>query len=607
MSFVPILTVACLLSAGLPLTCSQLVNQKVDRVIDVSSQLVKVTSRIQVANGAGQGPATAYSLIFDAPDRLAFVKATIASPNNEKERTNLSVQRVAGTDEWTIDLSESPIAGGSVSPVIEVNAVFSKLLTPHPAAIEQSEKQLVLYQGNHYFLTPYVTETQSTKVKIPAGSQIESYSKLKPNSQSSNTIDFGPYTKIAPISNSKMLIHYENNSPFLTVTRMERTIEISHWAGVLSVEEDIDIRHEGAVLRGSFSRYDFQRETNNGISAVKNFRTKLPATASDVYYRDEIGNISTSNLRQTSSHVLLDLRPRFPLFGGWKTHYLLGYTLPANDYLFNDGNQFVMRLPFVNHVYDNSLIEDYTVRVVLPEGAADVKLRLPFSVNRDRDQVRKTYLDTLGRTVVVLRKSNLVENHVQDFEVHYTYNRMWMLQEPLLLVSALFLLCLCIILYVRLDFNLTTDPFRDVSQKVAATLALITRHQENRESLYEQYDTATTKFKSQKDVSAYQATLKRLNAEHKQETQSIGDLIARLKEQGASAELVDRISDLQRLDKSLKEQLQAQTMLAEKVVSGKMQKQAYLEADKKILLSKHEAADRLRHLTSCLLDLSNCA
>ena len=600
------LLLLCLLTGS---AASQLVNHKVDRVVDVSTQLVKVTTRIQVANAAGQAPASSYTLLFHAPHRLSFVRATIASATNEKDRTPLLVQRVAGSsaewEEWTVDLSDNPVAAGSVSPQIEVLAVFTKLLKPHPAEIDQSEKQLVVYDGSHYFFSPYQTLTQTTKVKIPVASQIESYSKLKPNAQSANTIDFGPYENIAPKSYSKLLIHYENNSPFLTVSRLDRLIEISHWAGVISVEEDIDVRHEGAVLRGPFSRYDFQREANSGVSAVKNFKTKLPASASDVYYRDEIGNISTSNLRQTSSHVVVDLRPRFPLFGGWKTHYLLGYSLPANDYLFNDGNQFVVRLPFVDHIYDNSVIDDCTVRIVLPEGAADVKLRLPFSVTRDRDQIRKTYLDTFGRTVVVLRKTNLVEHHVQDFEVHYTYNRLWMLQEPLLLVSFLFALCLCVIIYVRLDFNLTTDPFKDVSHKVAATLSVLTRHQENREALYEQYDSATSKFKSQKDTNAYQATLKRLNGEHKQETQAIADLITRLKDEGASPELIDRISDVQRLDRSLREQLQQQTALAEKVVSGKMQKQAYLDADKKLLTGKQEVADRLRSLTSCLTDLAN--
>lgn len=66
-------------------------------------------------------------------------------------------------------------------------------------------------------------------------------------------------------------------------------------------------------------------------------QTILPASAKDVYYRDEIGNISTSHLHETDDGVELELRPRFPLFGGWKTNYYIGYNVPSYQYLFNSG------------------------------------------------------------------------------------------------------------------------------------------------------------------------------------------------------------------------------------------------------------------------------
>ncbi len=66
-------------------------------------------------------------------------------------------------------------------------------------------------------------------------------------------------------------------------------------------------------------------------------QTLLPAAARDIYYRDEIGNISTSHLREMDDSVELELRPRFPLFGGWKTHYYIGYNVPSYQYLYNSG------------------------------------------------------------------------------------------------------------------------------------------------------------------------------------------------------------------------------------------------------------------------------
>ena len=114
-------------------------------------------------------------------------------------------------------------------------------------------------------------------------------------------------------------VHYENNRPFLEITRLHRTLELSMW-GNIAVEETVDVRHVGAKLKGSFSRLDFQRE-NSGVSAVKSFKTVLPASASGVYYRDDIGNISTSALRVLDDSVEVELRPRFPLFGGWKVFH----------------------------------------------------------------------------------------------------------------------------------------------------------------------------------------------------------------------------------------------------------------------------------------------
>ena len=72
---------------------------------------------------------------------------------------------------------------------------------------------------------------------------------------------------------AELRIHSENNSPFLTVTHLERVIEVSHW-GNIAVEESIQIRHSGAELNGPFSRYDYQRTQDPGAS-VKSFKVLL--------------------------------------------------------------------------------------------------------------------------------------------------------------------------------------------------------------------------------------------------------------------------------------------------------------------------------------------
>lgn len=98
-----------------------------------------------------------------------------------------------------------------------VEEVFVHAMTPFPTKITQSEKQYVLFSGNHYYYTPYTVKKQTTTVSL-ATSSVESYSKLKPTSLSDNTITYGPYIDVGAFSANPMRIHFENNTPFLSVS-----------------------------------------------------------------------------------------------------------------------------------------------------------------------------------------------------------------------------------------------------------------------------------------------------------------------------------------------------------------------------------------------------
>ena len=324
-----------------------------------------------------------------------------------------------GSSVYRVELKKALAAGESV--VVTVEVVLGKALEMFPAEIVQREKQLVLLKGNHYAYLPYKCKTQSTQVKLPS-STVESYSKLKPVSQSDSTINYGPYTNQEPYAFDEMSIHYENNNPFLVVSKMERVIELSMW-GNIAIEETIDVKHNGALLKGSFSRYEFQRE-NSGVAAVKSFKTYLPASARDVYYRDDIGNISTSAMRILEDAVEVDLRPRFPLFGGWKTHYVLGYNVPSYEYLYNTGDDFVLNMRMIDHVFDDMLVEDFTLKVILPEFSDVGKFNAPYPTERLKDRLHFTYLDYVGRPVITVRsKGVLTEKQIMDFQLEFKYSK----------------------------------------------------------------------------------------------------------------------------------------------------------------------------------------
>ena len=59
---------------------------------------------------------------------------------------------------------------------------------------------------------------------------------------------------------------------------------------------------------------------------------------------------------------------RFPLFGGWQTRYYYGYNMPSYEYLFHEGSRYLLKMRFIDHVFDDQLIQKVTVKIILPEG-----------------------------------------------------------------------------------------------------------------------------------------------------------------------------------------------------------------------------------------------
>lgn len=72
---------------------------------------------------------------------------------------------------------------------------------------------------------------------------------------------------------------------------------------------------------------------------------------------------------------------------------------------------------FVDHIYDEQMIDHATVKIVLPELVTDIEFIPPYAVTEGPREVLKTYLDTTGRTVLVYTATKLVGEHIKDFTV----------------------------------------------------------------------------------------------------------------------------------------------------------------------------------------------
>lgn len=423
------------------------VNSKIDRIIDLSSQLVKITEKILIESDGPKSSLGSYLITIDPThrERLSYIEARY-----DDQQLDL-VEKSAGT--YEVDLS-----GHNLKLPLIVTSVYSKLLQPYPAEISQNDRQFVRYIGIQTSLSPYLTKTITTRIKLPTSSRLESFSKANKMTTGTNKLTYGPFKDVEPNKPAEpLVIHFENNSPFVAVTEFLRTIELSPWANTIHVANEVKVAHVGAKLKGSFSRLEYQRDHSNGVSSVKSFNAELPKVSKDIYFRDGIGNISTSNVRSMTGKTLVSIKPRFPLFGGWVTDFVLGYKLPMKDFIeepTSADSRYTLSIPFSDVLYENMLIDGITVKIYLPAGSKSIEIE-PNQINFERsiDDFSYSYLDIVGRPVVILKKNNVVAQHFdgRPIVIKFTYSKLFLLQEPLLLMAVAILATILAAIYTRMS------------------------------------------------------------------------------------------------------------------------------------------------------------
>ena len=146
-------------------------------------------------------------------------------------------------------------------------------------------------------------------------------------------------------------------------------------------------------------------------NVLKELSFDLPVSARDPYFRDEVGNVSTSHFRVEQEKAVLEVTPRYPLFGGWTYTWYHGFNADLANFLHKTkSGKYVLKINFVENVKEMT-IDKAVVRVILPEGVSNVKVHTPFDIDSQEITHHFTYFDSTGRTMVVLEKANVVKEH----------------------------------------------------------------------------------------------------------------------------------------------------------------------------------------------------
>jgi len=447
-----------------------------ERIVDLSSQFV-VEEIYYEATNTGSSPLASFEIAIKADNlsQWSINKVTDKPGENQEIIEQLSaIPHAAVRIETQNGISYNIIEVTFKNPLktngkalVKVKTTHTHDLTPKPKQITQSDLQQMLYKGNHYIASGYTLALQVTQIRCM---QVISHSENLPPvsiNDEKQIVTFGSYSDVPAWSFSECYVHMYNTARFITIDSLVKDIEISHWGNV-AVEESYILHHSGTPLKGTFSRLEYMMGKVG--NSIPHFVQHLPEGATEVYYRDIIGNISTSHVYPHRDFVMFEIQPRFVLFGGWQDEFKIGYNLPTNPYLSVDGDRFELSLPFINN-FEDAVFDDVRINVILPEGCTDVKVESSVNFYEQRESFKQTYLDTTGRVVVSLRASNLISEHrYQKLTISYKFESSTMIREPLFLIGGYCLLFFVAIIYFRTNITIHDDEEENENEVKAKQL-----------------------------------------------------------------------------------------------------------------------------------------
>lgn len=315
----------------------------------------------------------------------------------------------------------------------------------------QGEQPKYLYYDNAYYLTFYTTSNMRTTFSVGPREEAISFTQFdKAESKSRNSVRYGSYKKVEPLTSHPISIHATVSNPMPLFKSVERTIKVTHWDRIY-VDEKYHLINDIAELKGGFSRVDFEPHSKSGATGITQLQSTISEEAENLYYVDPVGNCSTSVAQNWGQGLVFIISPRFPIFGGWKNIWNQGYDLPSSEYIqqnHDDPSQYVFTTP-LSQAYD-IVARNFSLSIVLPEGATDIKVNVPYDLETSTSSTY-SYIDLRGgRPTLTLTGQNIVPKaHPSDVTVLYRLETSDLYFKPLVLVAYAFCIFIALMVYFR--------------------------------------------------------------------------------------------------------------------------------------------------------------
>ncbi|EDR12406.1 oligosaccharyl transferase alpha subunit [Laccaria bicolor S238N-H82] len=440
-------------------------NTAIVRTVELGGSVVHVTTTYAIKSLTGASNVYTIAISHDEREHTSWLEAKVKGQQQSLPTQERAFDATKGYHLVDVTLPKTLPVNKTLNLVLET--IQTHVTHPYPETAAQGDDQSLKYTTNLFVISPYATSVQRTKLRAltprllshTTPENVEAFTNDAPVTTSGATIVYGPYNDIPSSTTHAFIsehqqpitVHYHHEQPVLEVSRLKRVVEISHWGSNLNTQDDIFLHNAGPALKGHFSRLDhqtqsyFKRPAPHVLSALT---LHLPAGIRNTYYYDLIGNVSTSKLRaaasvpknqQGSQFSILELKPRYPLLGGWNYSFTLGWDAPLEDsasYDRHDG-KYIVEVPILTPI-PGAVVSDAELVVILPEGASDVEFSLPFPALSTTIGTHITYLDTTGRPALTFRYKNLTIRHAQNIYVSYRVATSAHLKKPFAVAAAFF-------------------------------------------------------------------------------------------------------------------------------------------------------------------------
>ncbi|KAL7712150.1 Dolichyl-diphosphooligosaccharide--protein glycosyltransferase subunit 1 [Entamoeba marina] len=231
----------------------------------------------------------------------------------------------------------------TTSDVIHCQESLVQFIQPYGKTKQYDDEYLFMFSKNLCPLTQYQTNICIMDINCLQSQRLyyDDHYKII-NTTNSNMIRY-VREDFKSLSYQYFYIIFKSSIDPIVVDHVTKDIIISN-DNIQLTDNYYNIMNLGQELATSFERYYYTKHINDTI-ACKSFSFFFPNTTNDIKCFDSTGLIHSYKIKNSSQLIQLELTPRYPLFGGWKTSFSFMRTNPFD--LYKNGNEQQLLIPLL--------------------------------------------------------------------------------------------------------------------------------------------------------------------------------------------------------------------------------------------------------------------